>query len=345
MKINQFDLFNFLGAISFVGLIFVVINFFTFNSFWPYGINNPYLAFIRDYFFLNSLHVPIIFVLLATESRFSAWAHQTPSIFFKFKYEVLAAVCFFALVSFYGGAIGRPIMRYKYIDNVEAYLIFNVLFFFLSTFHAIGQQYGILCIMNESFVDKLKFQKHLHFESLLYKFLPGLYFLIQFRFFLVSVEHPWSHFESLLNFFHITFVICISLVLCNCLFFDKDVRYKKLFFLSRLLIYPFVGFVPFANLMTSICHGTEYIIPVRNVIRNSEKPQRLSFYLAVTVLVWGIIAIPRYQSSYIFLGIIESRYLFTLFSVVDLLHYWLDRMAFRMRNPLNRALIAPMLKS
>ena len=145
---------------------------------------------------------------------------------------------------------------------------------------------------------------------------------------------------------------CYLLAICfymlsYYILFGKKIFKNKLYFLPRLLIYPLLPSSFIAHMGWSSIHGMEYFFVTKKYfpLRKTSLFKSLGFFLflitAILFLVdpnwslFGLLNIKLPESMY--------KFIFPTLGACQLLHYWIDGRIFKMKDPLIREHIAPIL--
>ena len=343
-------MFAFINTVSIVFLIVTVVYFFYVQKI---GIRQSrvavseqlYFFLVTDFLFFNTLHVPMTFALLFTVPGFRKWLENYSSIFRSMKLEMGIAFGLFFLISLLGGQIGIQVNKYQPASNLTFFIIYHTLFWLLASYHGIGQVYGISMIINKEEKHETENITSGIVEKFLFQLLPMLYFFRIIQLMLSAFIN--SLVITYATFFRINYILLIGAccaVFINAFFSPKTIRTKKVIFLSRIFIYPFVGLVPIASFAASANHGIEYLYVVRNVISNQENKKLILWTVVVAGLIWGILTMPRYFSATQYFSIGTLTPFLAVLTSVDLLHYWLDKNIFRFRNPVSLKYIGSLIK-
>ena len=145
---------------------------------------------------------------------------------------------------------------------------------------------------------------------------------------------------------YLLIIACVGAIL-NAFTFPKEVRFIKGAYLARLLFLPFVGLTAITFFSIQLIHGVEYLFISHRMVSNSDSSEArksgIHRKLWYASLIWGIIAIPRYFVLDKYFNDSFLAITIALLTAVDLLHFWLDRSLFRMRDPLNQRYVAPLI--
>lgn len=121
--------------------------------------------------------------------------------------------------------------------------------------------------------------------------------------------------------------------------------------LSRLIAYPLVSVSLVAADLVSIFHGVDYYLVTRKMIStsNSTSQERATNLLIIntTLVISGLlfIALSYWRYAYQSETIIPNSLLFLngFVAAISYLHYYLDRIIFRMRDADSRRIVAPLI--
>ena len=151
----------------------------------------------------------------------------------------------------------------------------------------------------------------------------------------------------------LTFIVSTGLaigIVCRSAWLFGWKSHRTLF-LARLLLYPFYGQSLFVALLVGPLHGVEYVHITRKMAKNcdfSPTHQRKFWVVSVfgmAVMTFAIAMKPELLGQYFFgpslpptLAVIVS-----LFMGISLTHFWIDSRLFKMKDPVTRQQIAPLL--
>lgn len=134
-------------------------------------------------------------------------------------------------------------------------------------------------------------------------------------------------------------------ILINVATFPLPGKLRKLGFLFRLALWPLTPFSMMARVGTMAVHGIEYGCVTRKMMTTSQGSANLWIVAGLTVLI----AVGAFYRDVFMSGISENtgfsalNVLAALSTAVSFSHYYLDRMMFRMRNPINRSYCGALL--
>ena len=308
------------------GLHFFDFHFFTANQF----VSAP--DFIADYLFFNTLHVPITLCMLIMLPEFKNWnQHTKNNLTGSFLRDAVFAYLILFTLFFFG----------RTFESSGFHATGLVLYFSFLTMHNAGQVRGLSTIMSinafkkypseKARLDKI-FNRERYFFTIIVigqlRALTGVLFRPTFSFAI-----PYSVAIAALG--------VIGLMI-NCGLLPHEIRNAKLKFLIRLALYPVTTLSIVGQVAASSNHGLEYLIVTKNIAaRSSESPKgKQKFYLftAVCIALWGILELYLYFPGLKSLHpspIFPTKYSMALAFVI--LHVWMDRGLFRMRDPVARA--------
>jgi len=125
----------------------------------------------------------------------------------------------------------------------------------------------------------------------------------------------------------------------------------KFIHLSRLIAYPLMSVSLIAANLISIFHGIDYYLVIRKMVKaskTSEEERKINLkVINLTLLITGILFTVLTYWRFVTFGepVLPVTLLFLngLVGAISYLHYYLDRIIFRMRDPEARRLIAPLI--
>jgi hypothetical protein len=324
-------------------LLFITVIFYFYPAGY-YGRTSVEQAILRDFFFFNTLHVPMTLVMLFNLPEIKDWLRHKTSRFRNFKFDIAITFCFFIVISFFGFKQGLWIA--DHFQNLYVFFVSKVLFTVFTSFHLLGQNLGLSMIVNKkSLLDSTRPERRerMLFRVLILAYLAQLTLLIFIKDFEVFDRNVLLIFK--VNGMFVLF--CSLLVVINAFTYAQDIRKKKVLFLSRVLTVPFITFTPFAPFASQANHGIEYLFITKKMCSNSkmspELKKRTMRFLIFACTAWAIFVMPRYFKFNDYMNAFTMTLLLALLTSIDLVHYWFDRVLFRMRYSESRQFIAPLI--
>jgi hypothetical protein len=146
--------------------------------------------------------------------------------------------------------------------------------------------------------------------------------------------------------------LAVAGILYNGALYPRQGLTNKMAYLLRTVLYPLRIFVLPAHLVVRACHGTEYLVIVRQLIRNSNATEttrrRMRWAtIGVSILYGAIFALTfpfiiRYWARWREpQGLVVYAMMATL--VIRYLHYYMDAVLYRMNDAKVRAVVGPLL--
>jgi len=141
-------------------------------------------------------------------------------------------------------------------------------------------------------------------------------------------------------------------LLLNAKLYPKQKRTKKMAYLSRVLLFPIRTLIPPAGLVVRACHGTEYLVILRQMTKNSEsytlsgkKVFVATALVSVLYAVAFVMTFPKMLSAEFNLHETHKIFFYLLMFhlVVRYLHYYMDAVLYRMSDARTRTVVGPLL--
>lgn len=342
-KSPEFKIVNIVGII---GLVLVLISATDFIKI-PILNDKQLIAILVNFALFNTLHVVLSFYLIFKMSGTREWLKRKKSIFGKFHWEFGIAFLVFFLISLFGSQIGSREPFKTNFGNTNSLVFYYIVFILLSTFHGVGQEWGIISILNHERGESRNFRvfNKINFEKIVYKVIPVL---LTFVGFLIAIKHfknpPSNLVTSLATFIGIIFVLIFFTLLLLATFQERRIFGPKFLFLLRGLIKPFFFYSPFSILISQANHGVENMCINYRLIKSSGLNIR-KIYLPIMALfaIWTVVSAGRYFDT----GLGNNTVFIVLMSfltAIDLTHYWLERLIYRFRDKESFELVRPYMR-
>ena len=140
----------------------------------------------------------------------------------------------------------------------------------------------------------------------------------------------------------------------TCQFYPKEMRRTKILLYLRLILWPLEPISSAAYFARRANHGIEYICVSTHMVQKENLPNKKSFGLlmlfGLIALVWLLLFLaefnlPKNELSldYFLKPFSLWHLLLSLRWAVDLTHYWVDSVIFKMKNSSTRKYIGPLL--
>lgn len=229
----------------------------------------------------------------------------------------------------------------KFSVNIHT-IIEALVFFILPIHHSISQSMGLSFMYTAAIPDESAKNFFFRREKILSISLivsTALSIILYFN--LPHFFQKYGHF----------FIITISLFTLLLIFFSSPFtnyfHKEKFLFSMRYLLFPLSFYSPFAIFAGKAVHGLEYYFVTDKILHRSDKLLRLqtSLFFLVAVIILTVFRTYYMQSfdptikENIFLRILAS-----LSVAFTLLHYYLDRILFQMKKPINKETTGSLLK-
>ena len=333
---NLFRVFStepiFINILAFSFLILSLVEVF-FSIQFTEG-QEAFPRFIANIVFFNALHLGITFFLIFETEAFLNWKKHTLKSTFSFHQKLIFLfICFWL---------------FQFFCKDMIYKIGTLLISFYGFYHVIKQQLGISLSFNHksSHLNKTSNNLIRGFDHIFF----NLLILISWVF--ISIEH----FSFLRKSDYIIYVQCsffsvvLIYIVINYIAFGRAFFNEKLYFFPRLLIYPLLPVSFLALIGWLSIHGMEYLFVTKNFIslkKKSFKKTLFSFGFLFFIII-ALLSFVNQKAGFFALLDIESpeplnKIFWVTLGACQLLHYWVDGKIFRMKDPLVRKYIAPVL--
>lgn len=283
--------------------------------------------------FLNVTHVSLTYIMLLYFPEMRTWQFKnskSPSRFW-LGCTAMFIILFLLVLT----------QRMKITDNVF-FAYFSGLLALLPFHHALFQVRGLSACYSQQ-LPKNKTSELLERFSFYLIFTGFVFTNILREYFLFDYNILRNVFMGMYLLAFVGISVALSLI-------PKIETSNKGFFLVRLVLLPLSAFSGVAAAAGAMLHGVEYfcVFHKMNSRSNVVSKQRILAAAFTTLVVFGILySFLRIQKQYfddqsaalpLWLLVINS-----LITALTLLHYYLDRNMFRMRNPATRETIGPLL--
>lgn len=222
--------------------------------------------FIANTVFLNSLHVPISFLLIAKLGSFQKALVEIPNqrIFF---IKIFLIFMFFSLFSYLG-------------SKLSIYVFFTILHLFYSKFHSLKQSFGFCRLMDR------QFKKHISIDRFGFN---ALILMFSTHAFMILKKTDFLFIKSFLFFLFVAeFLIVLSLISQAYLSGNK----LKALYLCRLIFIPLSVYSFKAMMITLAYHGVENVIFFKKLLK-TQKPNYhktlTPFFCVLSIFTFAIL--------------------------------------------------------
>lgn len=300
--------------------------------------------FIADILFFDTTHAVLTFLLILFVPEVSGWKEKVSQkgTFLKFGIGIFI----FWLILF---------LFQRFNDSGVIFTIVSTITVFYPVYHCIAQVRGISFTYNTIFLKNQQGieNKDSILRSYRYEKWVGnlLVFTISLKLILSFLQMEKGF--KIGNYGVLVDILNVSLILLLLFLFlslPKQLRIKKIIFNSRILIFLFVPSSFIAKIGYQINHGTEYVSIVDKMIENSSissaNRRKLIYFFLTAIIVLSTLAYPQFILNPNFFGS-SSESIFKIFLAMraanTYTHYFFDGLLFKMKNPITRERIAPLL--
>lgn len=308
--------------------------------------------YVASLILFEALHVLLTFLVLLFVPEMKKWISERWSNQPKnFWLGVVIVISAFTLILFVSGG-GRFVYNgdswFTHIVSMSAIAL--TLHHRLSQTKGISLAYGLASLQPEQLNEKQKYlfriQNHLYLTLLLV--LIPLYWISYRRFFLHNkLDYDWSTIRTGM------FVLAIiaSGIILAIQFIGIYIKQKtnknfyEIIFNLRLFFYVFVPFSFFSVIAMETLHGFEYVFLWRKMgdqFDHSKQKLRPLIVINIAVLIMIYYTL-TYGDSIFGKNGVWTDLVFAFVTGITLTHFLLDRTIFRMRNPVTRKIIGPLL--
>lgn len=335
-------------------LFFVVLNFIYFSQNLTTD-QNFYMLVLSSVFFLEVTHAFLTFVLITQLPEFKNWVKaKTGGKTHFFWIRCLTVFLIFFMTTL---AIN--------ISSVSQSLKLILLFIFLAykSQHAIFQTQGLSLTYNSLYISAFNggresddFLKSRFFEKC--GFYVLVLMLVGTAFYKIFLENLFRIYaENLLYLAPVSLVLAafvsLAFFIKSFLLIPKNYLQNKFFFLiSRISLYFFSFTSPFALFLYAGVHGVDYLCIYKKIIDGSNLSKkengRVVLLTGLVMLTFGSLYLVYLYFDSILLSLapessLAVRVIASLFMAYGGLHYYLDAYIFKMRDPINRHYIGPLM--
>ncbi len=294
--------------------------------------------------FGSATHTGLTYGMLLCIPGFQNWTHEKMrSQFFNLKFLLVISFFLFLLISFYFlNIFSGP------NDFLIPKMLLEIFWVSYPIYHAMRQVYGIV-VMNhqqESISHQSRSREKKAFDFFSISIVLQAILVVLSRHTLIEKSAYKSMSLVLGGFF---FCLVTAIIVCS------NLRSWRSLFLFRLFLYPLAFHSTVAGLGIIATHGYEYFSVSGEIFRRSsvkvKSNSKSKFAIFVVLILTSLFALsPRY-------GLVGLMNLMTLplanwrreievaTGFCAFTHYYLDSILFKMKDPLSRTFIGPLLVS
>lgn len=343
----------FLFAVPSVGLLVGALYWFSDPFGQRLNWHDNLLYWFLCFVFLDSVHVIYTFVLLWALPELRQW---TRSVFSGFWIKT-------ALVAL---GVGVTFYLLEFSSLTEKFVWLATFYAFLDTLgpqqHTLAQMRGISFCYNSAIrransLDSSELIRAAHAErreKILFRGLLIGDLMFSTGFFLRSGNYEVPVSVLWFGFVGAGIVAVTSAgILLNARLYPRQEGSGKLPYLSRILLFTLKNVAVPAAFFVRATHGSEYLVIVKQMVKNSKvsearKKRIFALFFGVTLIYFLPLFLgPERQRLQTLLPLKEPSMFFpaaVMFHiVVRWVHYYLDAMLYRMKDPATRAIVAPLL--
>lgn len=339
-----------------VGTVYWVANSFGRPLEWHQNLALWFLSFV----FLDSVHVIYTFVLLWTLPELRQWSRNASDASRSLISAFWTKVLLFAL----GAAILFYTLELTSLSDKIVWL--GSLYAFLEAFgpqqHTLAQMRGISFCYNSAIrraytLEPSELQQAVNaerWEKILFRCVLLGDMIFSTGFFLRSGNYAVPDFVPWFEVLGASIVtVAAGGILLNARRYPKQQGSGKLPYLSRILLFTLKNLAIPAALAVRATHGSEYLVVVKQMVKNSgvteERKKRIfALFIGVTVIYFFVLFLGVERA--LVKDMLPPKWAPTLLScavlfhiVVRWVHYYVDAVVFRMKDPATRAIVAPLL--
>lgn len=326
---------------------FVVLAFFlaiaaaaSFDLFKMPSFKDRWVQLAVIFLLFSYLHTLLTFLGIIFVPELRAWFREL------LKPRRLAVFAFIVGVIFYTSWEGL-----RSLDKQEmSGAVLSSIFMLLISAHNLGQTKGLSLMYNRYLrprLSELEMAKQLKVERVERWIFNVL--LAKIAFIAIALPVLRNHMQYIWGL-HLLFIILSLALVINSLRYPQLFKTNKFYYLQSIWLYALVPLMPGALVLQMGLHGVEYVMLGDVVLRRSK--MRLTkrwLYLAVFILVF--FSLLKGFDAKLFSGndgALDRRFtsaLVILFVFLEYLHYYVDSLMFRFKDPYVRENIAPLFGS
>lgn len=336
----------------------------------PWNRQSEVITLLVGLFFLDGVHVTYTFVLVLGLAELRDWARKdiaaadfSPSDPFRMNFG------FWRQVFFVGIALSALFyfLRFSSFNRTMPTVVF--LFLLIDAFgpsqHTLAQMRGISFCFHSAIrktadlnVEELRSAARVEErEKNLFRILLGADVLAAIPSILILAKVVGPHtypdlFHDLRNFGAAALVATVLGIFLNGARYPRQKTTGKMLYLSRIVLYPIRVFLWPAGLVVRACHGTEYLVILRQIVKNSSASEatRRNIFLATigASILYGVVftlTFPLVLKNWAQWREPNSIFVYALMTslVIRYLHYYMDGVLYRMKDQKTRIVVGPML--
>jgi hypothetical protein len=305
--------------------------------------------------FLNVTHVALTYIMLFSFPEMRRWIARR-SAGGSFRFWLKNTLIFSGFFLFF-------LIPYLHTSKDWVFLIFILVTGQAPFHHAIYQVRGLSACYSQAIAatglseaERQRLRASEFMEKYFFHLFFGVSLILRLYFSTQQVPDFFNRSFALINF-NLLQIFCLSSLGLLFVFLiyilrnmPKSAQSNKGLYLLRLLAFPLGQFSALAAWASVLIHGTEYLCLFLKMTGKSTSANKKTIVrLAVAVLVlFGLIYAslrvwlyslgPDRSDVPLFLALLS-----TAITALTFLHYYLDRILFRMRDPLTRENIAPLV--
>lgn len=357
-KINSISLFpeNAERLFLFFPLIFLLL--IPFENYLLSVLFNTTINTTRDYvliaivrvLFLNAAHVFVTYFQIEMLPEFKTWVQDRyPGGYTEYRLKMLL----FFLISC--AFLYSPLYSQSYI-GLFALAVTEI----LSAHHGFMQVRGLSTSYNFKMFDYVKStelqNKIRNIDNLEKNIIYILCSAHVLRMFLSYLKLEKMISRELFSLFNMAYWVVIIGVVLSFIYTSystqKICKTNKPVYLLRLLSFPFSAFSVLANLAMISYHAIEYYFIVFKMNNNSTQniEQKSKFKNIIVIMTLGVCFFSAFTSYGVFIYTDKTSFQYYLFEfcktvllATGIVHFYLDRIIYRMRDNSSRKNIAPLL--
>ena len=290
------------------------------------------VGIIVDLLFLNIVHNAFSFILIGCLSEMKSWVEYHGNRMFWLKIGGLIIIL----------SAGIYLFLSHVFNSTTSMLIGLLIFTFLPIHHALFQTMGLSYVYTVQDSELKRRESNLKYEKFFFIFI--LWGNVIGAVFAGYNFHLFQKVRSPLSF--IVFISVLFIVARTAMQGLRE-AHDKLLFQARLFLWPLAFFSFVGILATRIVHGVEYYFVSVKMLKESKRISYVYVAALFLIIICAFACVRIYYLHSTSIAIRDDILLKTVTSIsisITLVHYYLDRILFRMRKPINRQTTGTLLK-
>jgi hypothetical protein len=306
--------------------------------------------FLTKVVFLDATHVGLTFPLLFFLPEIRRWRTERVGGNQRLFFQCALIVVSILSVFMFSISLGATHSEFEKLTA----LVFMELITVINFFHGFYQFRGILKVYSHlpgnpnSQVKLQEFEKNQKWETRAFGLMSALFIVMFISILRLQPNIPIRS-VALASWSTGQYVVFSAFLFSVFHFVYWSIRAgfsNRNYYLLRILLLPLLPFSRVAAIGITACHGIEYIFIYFKMIENSTVSKDVVKKIYVSSVVLAVLL--NFLSAPMWLAgnPDRNRWFFLMtsgYTAISVVHFYLDRVLFRMRNPITRRVIAPLL--